>query len=54
MLRMGRGASVEPSEDDQVGEECLDEDALLLGTYGVPAQLVDSYEKRWTSEEIGF
>lgn len=45
--RMGRGASAEAGKDGRGGEECLDEGALMLETYGIPAQLVDSYRKRW-------
>ena len=44
--RMGRGGSIESGKDDSGGGESLDEGALMLETYGIPAQLVDSYRKR--------
>ena len=42
---------MESAKDGCGGRECLDEGALRLETYGIPAQLVDSYRKRWARSE---
>lgn len=43
--RIGQGAEAE-SRQEACDEKCLHEDALKLGTYGIPEQLVESYAKR--------
>lgn len=43
--RIGQGAE-DKSRQETCDEKYLHEDALKLGTYGIPEQLVESYAKR--------